>query len=104
MQRGAPTHVKPGSGRTFYSKYTTPEWSFASALRSSVEWKQRSENQKESAGPQKKQVANKASGQFVQKEIVNSNAIDHARYLHYGSAGNYRARSKNRCGPFLGDI
>jgi hypothetical protein len=50
------------SGRTSFSKYTTPEWSFASALRSFVESKQPSENQKESAGPQKKQVANKASG------------------------------------------
>jgi hypothetical protein len=63
------------SGRTF-SKYTTPEQSFASALRSSVESKQPSENQKESAGPQKKHVANKASGQSMQVEIVNSNAMD----------------------------
>jgi hypothetical protein len=37
--------------------------------------KQPSENQKESAGPQKKQVANKASGQSMQDEIVNSNAM-----------------------------
>jgi hypothetical protein len=51
------------SGRTFFSKYTTPERSYASALRSSVESNQPSENQKESAGPQKNQVANKASGQ-----------------------------------------
>jgi hypothetical protein len=41
-----------------------------------VESKQLSENQKESAGPQKKQVANEASGQSVQEEIVNSNKID----------------------------
>jgi hypothetical protein len=49
--------------RTFFSKYKTPERSFVSALRSSVESKQPLENQKESAGPQKNQVANKASGQ-----------------------------------------
>jgi hypothetical protein len=55
------------SGRTFFSKYTTPEWSFASALHSSVESKQPSENQKESVGPQKKQVANKASGQSIEE-------------------------------------
>jgi hypothetical protein len=64
------------SGRTFFSRYTTLELSFASALRSSVESQQPSENQKESAGPQKKQVANKASGQSMQEEIVNSNAMD----------------------------
>jgi hypothetical protein len=29
-----------------------------------------------SAGPQKKQVANKSSGQSTQEEIVNSNAKD----------------------------
>jgi hypothetical protein len=55
------------SGRTFFSKYTTPERPFASALGSSVESKQPSENQKESAGPQKKQVANKSSGQSMQE-------------------------------------
>jgi uncharacterized protein (UPF0333 family) len=32
--------------------------------------------QKESAGLQKKQVANKTSGQSMQEEIVNSNAMD----------------------------
>jgi hypothetical protein len=64
------------SGRTFFSKYTTPERSFASALCSSVEAKQPSENQKESAGQQTKQVAKKASGQSMQEEIVNSNAMD----------------------------
>jgi hypothetical protein len=53
-----------------------PERSFASALRSSVESNQPSENQKECEGPQKKQVANKASGQSMQEEIVNSNAMD----------------------------
>jgi hypothetical protein len=53
-----------------------PERSFASALRSTVESKQPSENRKESEGPQKKQVANKASGQSMQEEIVNSNAMD----------------------------
>jgi hypothetical protein len=36
--------------------------------------KQPSENQKESAGPQKKQVAYKSSDQSMQEEIVNSNA------------------------------
>jgi hypothetical protein len=41
-----------------------------------VESKQPSENQKDSAGPQKKQVANKASGQSMPEEIVNSNAMD----------------------------
>jgi hypothetical protein len=43
-----------------------------------VESKQPSDNQKESADPQKKQVANKASGQSMQEEIVNtrSNAMD----------------------------
>jgi hypothetical protein len=64
------------SGRIFFSKYTTPERSFASALRISVESKQPSENQKESAGPRKNQVANKASGQSMQEEFVNSNAMD----------------------------
>jgi hypothetical protein len=64
------------SGRAFFSKCTTPERSFASALRSSVESKQPSENQEESAGPQKKQVAIKASDQSIQEEIVNSNAMD----------------------------
>jgi hypothetical protein len=39
--------IQGSSGRTFFSKYTTPEWSLASALRSSVESKQPSENQKE---------------------------------------------------------
>jgi hypothetical protein len=62
------------SGRTF-SKYTTLERFFASALSSSVESKQPSENQKDSAGPQKKQVANKASGQSMQEVIVNRNAL-----------------------------
>jgi hypothetical protein len=38
--------------------------------------KQPSNNQKESAGPQKKQVTNKASGQSMQEEIVKSNAMD----------------------------
>jgi hypothetical protein len=38
--------------------------------------KQPSENQKESAGPGKKQVANKASGQSMQVETVNCNAMD----------------------------
>jgi hypothetical protein len=37
---------------------------------------QLSENQKEPAGLQKKQVANKASSQSMQEEIVNSNAMD----------------------------
>jgi hypothetical protein len=64
------------SGRTFFSTYTTPERSFASVPRSSVESKQPSENQKESAGLQKKQVTNKASGQSMQEQIVNSNAMD----------------------------
>jgi hypothetical protein len=64
------------SGRTFFSKYTTPERSFASAVRSSVEPKQPSENQKESTGLQKKQVASKASDESVKEEIVNSNAMD----------------------------
>jgi hypothetical protein len=41
-----------------------------------VESKLLSENQKESAGPQKKQVANKASGQSMPEEIVNTNAMD----------------------------
>jgi hypothetical protein len=41
-----------------------------------VESKQPSGNQKESAGPQKKQVANKVSGQSMQENIVNSNAMD----------------------------
>jgi DNA uptake protein ComE-like DNA-binding protein len=41
-----------------------------------MESNQHSENQKESAGPQKKQVANKASGQSLQEEIVNSNSMD----------------------------
>jgi hypothetical protein len=67
---------KESSGRTVFSKYTTPERSFASALRSSVESKQPSENQKKSAGPQKKQVANKASCQSMQEETVNSNAMN----------------------------
>jgi hypothetical protein len=57
------------SGRTFFSKYTTPKRSFASALRSSVESKQPSENEKESASPQKKQVANKASIQSCRKKL-----------------------------------
>jgi hypothetical protein len=64
------------SGRTFFSKYTTPQRYFGSALLNSVESKQPSENQKESAGPQKKQVANKASSQSIKEEIVNSNAMD----------------------------
>jgi hypothetical protein len=34
------------------------------------------ESEKESAGPQKKQVTNKASDQSMQEEIVNSNAMD----------------------------
>jgi hypothetical protein len=34
------------------------------------------ESEKESAGPQKKQVANKESGQSMQEKIVNSNAMD----------------------------
>jgi hypothetical protein len=33
-------------------------------------------NQKESAGPQKKQVANKISGQSMQEEVINSNEMD----------------------------
>jgi hypothetical protein len=41
-----------------------------------VDSKQLSENQKESAGHQKKQVANKASGHSMQKDIVNSNKMD----------------------------
>jgi hypothetical protein len=45
-------------------------------MRSFVESKQPSENKKETAGPQKKQVANKASGQSMQEEIVNSNAMN----------------------------
>jgi hypothetical protein len=75
------------SGRTFFSKYTTPERSYASALRSSVESKQPSENQKKSAGSQKKQVANKALGQSMQEEIVNR----HVRCLDYGAADYDRA-------------
>jgi hypothetical protein len=67
---------KGSSGRTFFYKYTMSERSFASALLSSVKSKQPSENQKEFAGPQKKQVANKASSQSMQKETVNSNAMD----------------------------
>jgi hypothetical protein len=64
------------SGRTFFSKYITPERSFASAQLSSVESKQPSANQKESAGSQKKQVVNKASGQSMMEEIVKSIAMD----------------------------
>jgi hypothetical protein len=64
------------SGRIFFSKYTTPERSLASVLHSTVESKQISENQKESAGPQKKKVAKEASGQSMQEEIINSNAMD----------------------------
>jgi hypothetical protein len=41
-----------------------------------VESKQPSETQKEFAGPQKKQVAYKASGQSMQEDILNSNAMD----------------------------
>jgi hypothetical protein len=63
------------SGRTF-SKYTTPERSFVSALRSSLESKQQSENLKDSASPQKKQDANRASGQSMQGKIINSNTMD----------------------------
>jgi hypothetical protein len=53
-------------GTTFFSKYATPERSFTSALHNFVEAKQPSYNQKESAGPQKQQVINKASGESVQ--------------------------------------
>jgi hypothetical protein len=69
------TPIKPGIIRKDLFKYTTPEQSFASALRSSVELKQLSENQKESAGSQKNQVANKASGQSIRGKTVNSNAM-----------------------------
>jgi hypothetical protein len=41
-----------------------------------MELKQPSENQKESAGLHKKQVTNKASGQSMQEETVNSNAME----------------------------
>jgi hypothetical protein len=41
-----------------------------------VESKQPSENQRESGGPQKKQVASQASGQSMQEETVNSNAME----------------------------
>jgi hypothetical protein len=41
-----------------------------------VEAKQPSEKQKESANPQKQQVANKASGESVLAKIVNSNAME----------------------------
>jgi hypothetical protein len=41
-----------------------------------VESKQPSASQKESAGPQKKQVGNKASCQSIKEEIVNKNALD----------------------------
>jgi hypothetical protein len=34
------------------------------------------EKQKEPAGPQKQQVTNKASGQSVQANVVNNNAMD----------------------------
>jgi hypothetical protein len=34
------------------------------------------EKQKESVGPQKQQVTNKASGQSMQANVVNSNAMD----------------------------
>jgi hypothetical protein len=40
-----------------------------------VESKQPSENQKDSVGPQEKQVANKASDQSMQEEIINNNAM-----------------------------
>jgi hypothetical protein len=41
-----------------------------------MESKQPSDIQKVSAGPQKKQVANKASGQSMQEEILNGNGMD----------------------------
>jgi sRNA-binding protein len=64
------TTNQESSGRTFFSKNTMPERSFASVLRSPVE-----EKQKESAGPQKQQVTNKTSGQSIQAD-VNNNAMD----------------------------
>jgi hypothetical protein len=41
-----------------------------------VQAKQPSEHHKESAGPQRQQVASQASGQTVEAKIVNSNVID----------------------------
>jgi hypothetical protein len=55
---------------------SSPEWSFASALRSSVELKKPSENQKGYSGPPKKQVTNNALGRSMMEEILNSNATD----------------------------
>jgi sRNA-binding protein len=62
------------SGRTFFTKYTAPDRSFASVPRCPAEKKQ-----KESAGPQKQQVTNKASGQSMQAN-VNNNAMDDMYY------------------------
>jgi hypothetical protein len=60
---------KRRSSEKTFSKYIKPKRYFACALRRSVESKQPSENQKESAGRQKKQVANKASSQSMHEEI-----------------------------------
>jgi hypothetical protein len=65
------------TGRTFFSKYTTPDWSFASALHSSMQpQEQRPQQHKKPAVHHIQQATSQASGQSVQAKNVNSNAMD----------------------------
>jgi hypothetical protein len=68
--------VNPGSsGRTFFSSYTTPDRSFAAALRSSEQQHQQpsQQNHQQSSGHQ---VNKQTSLQSLQAKNVNSNVKD----------------------------
>jgi hypothetical protein len=66
------------AGRTFFSKYTTPDRSFASALRSSLQPQEQKpqQQQKKPAVHHEQQATSQASGQSVQAKNVNSNGMD----------------------------
>jgi hypothetical protein len=66
------------AGRTFVSKYTTPDRSFASALHSSMQPQEQRPQQQQNkpAVHHEQQATSQASGQSVQAKNVNSNAMD----------------------------
>jgi hypothetical protein len=73
-------------GRTFFSKYTIPARSFATALRSSEQQHQQQppqHQQQQSSGHHGQQVTNQTSGHSVQAKNVNSNAVDYDMFLAF---------------------
>jgi hypothetical protein len=71
-QEDASQVTTPGSAdRTFFSQYSTPDRSFAAALRSSDQQQPSKQKQQQSSGKHTHQHTNQTSGQSVQTKNVN---------------------------------